>query len=120
MPASNLTTFIVYRTADGQIQRAFNGDKANPPGAGAGEAVLDVGQRHPLPTATTHKIAASALVEKSAAEQTTEAEVARKADLERCIGTLDAIRGAMFARGYSTTVIDQQIADCVAEHAALP
>lgn len=120
-----LKLFVTYAQADNEIVAAEFRDDGQPPtpGPGVGLLVLNGPPASGFPSTWTHKVNPGpppALVEKTAQEQQIFKGGARRTELERKIGELDATRAAMAARGYSTTPIDQEIAACVAEHAALP
>ena len=117
------TIYVFYQVADGEIITSRYGDKATPPPAGAGEAILDIGTSAGLPTAKTHRVNPGpppTLVARTQSDMDAERNAERRESLRQTIATTEAARDQYAAHGWSTAEIDQRIADLLAAHNTIP
>ncbi len=116
-----LTTFCVYNTTTDELVSVKNRDSGDAPTPGAGEAVKDLGLRHPLPGPVTHTFdqVADDVAAKSQSTIDSDADAKEKAQIERTLGMLDACKANMTARAFSVVAIDADILALETRHAAL-
>jgi hypothetical protein len=119
-----LTTFVIYDTSTGEIHHVRNADDGAAPTPPAGHANLDIGLTSPKPGRKTHKVdlVGPSVVAKTGGELQSDADAARKLEIEYALVRLDSDRQNAQSRGFTgiRDAMDAEITALEAEHASLP